>query len=1848
MNRHLYKLILSALFFVVAVRISAQTDTVYLSFVDTKINCGQTKAIKMQVKNFRSIVTLSFTMKYDQSKLRLTSFNGASANAQIIANQAMSSDVSGGQTFSWSRPNSPISAPDGEFLNFNFEPVSGSGGTGGLIEFSNLPTAIQVEAVISGGGKIAVPVKVTNARFDVEDLFAPTIACPSSKFALAPLNTTSVNVSGLSPAYKDSLCGIAVLSYELSGATSGSGIGQDATGLSFNSGTTNVLYTAKDNAGNSARCQFQVIVSSKNDVTLYNNAPRVFCTDSTLTVETRVANFNDITALDFDLLFDKDVLQFKSKNLLNPAIKDIGFVSEVLAGQGLIKVSFTDVLGVSLPDNALLFSITFRKIGSAFSTSFDYSNVEVTTVPSNGFVVPTNIVSVPVVLIDTETPVLTCPKDTIVYTTAQMTNSVQMFDIQASASDNCSLQPINYTLSGATVLNNTFNINGKFFNVGVTNVSVNVQDYAQNTTSCGFKVTVLQPQMYISNKIVDCQANEVTLDLVAKDFKDIRKMNTLLNWNPDSLELLSVSYISPWESGVNVFPIQDSTSLSLNFSSAQGVSVPDNWVVAKVTFKIVVNQLGNVYKVGTALSNIEAGSNNSPIYGIGFGGLVRMLDTQGPIITDCPGNQVVRQDKCSAEVSWPTPYAADLCSKATLTASNAPINSTANIFANFKPTTFFYVFTDDFGNSSRCQFEITVLDTIAPRITSCTSTDLLLTTTSTPLVCGTAMPAGLPMPLVVENCTYTIFTNFKPGDIIPVGTSRYIITVRDNSNNEVTCERNINVVDVTPPRIDLSQVTPTPPVRLVNTEPGKCGATVSWTPPSAVDNCDGSVAVSSDIPSGSFFNLGRTKVSFTARDNTGNNAIDTVIVLVIDTEYPQFLNCPNSVKDTLIYLESNSCAASLVTPEILYTDNCMIGTQTAIVSGVPAGNSYPVGRTELLFKAGDPEATCFFGVTVADTIKPRITCPGDITLTTESNSCTASIPSLPAPILLTDNCSGNLRFESSTSQTLFSRDTTLITYRAFDSSQNSSSCSFHVFLKDKTAPVLNCPSEDLTLQAETDKSTAIAAWEEPTVTDNCDSNVKVTATHQNGFSAFPIGTTTVIYTATDKSDNTSTCSFKVTVTDNQSPKFANCPGGNVVINTINDDCEGRYSVLNKIIASDNHKITLRDSTGTLPSGIYPKGIYNIVYTVRDSSGNSTSCSFNLEVKDRKSPRKIFCPAPQSFTAASGSCDVQLNINQLSFPSFSDNCDNILINDTLRFENNGWKKGLPSNLVFSAGTTKLAVSATDLSGNSDTCFFNIVVTGNVLPILPPNCGRKDTTLLATGCTTSLAYDNPVVTYSICGGKESESYNYPSGYGFPVGNTTVIYTAKDINGNTATCSFVVKVEDKNPPLITFAKDSVIVVTSSCSAKVSWDQPSVIESPCDTGKFTLKPDPVWQSGAFFPVGTKNVTYTATDAFGNSSSKTLFVVVKDNTAPVFSKCPRDVEVSADGNVISDPDNILNSGIISSLKCDSISMAFRNSAFAASDNCDITAPLLQYSIQPGIPTKYAIGQQIVTARATDRSGNSATCSFKITVNAFAPKPNPTVSDSLLCAGDAVTLKVDSLAGINAVWFSANNFSSNQSTTVIKNVNATNSGKYYVYYQKGSCTSATDSVRFVVLSPPVVKADSIKINAGAAKSGNITDNDLLIKGLGYKVTWQQPSIPLGLFSGNENGEYQFTAGPVTGFVDVPYSICYTDCPDACLSNKVLHIEIVKPAAVACRVPNLLTPNNDGFNDVLFIDCIGTNRGANLYIYSQWGELVYSSTDYRNDWNGTWKNKPLPDGTYFFVFQLDKSQESQKGFISIFR
>jgi len=83
--------------------------------------------------------------------------------------------------------------------------------------------------------------------------------------------------------------------------------------------------------------------------------------------------------------------------------------------------------------------------------------------------------------------------------------------------------------------------------------------------------------------------------------------------------------------------------------------------------------------------------------------------------------------------------------------------------------------------------------------------------------------------------------------------------------------------------------------------------------------------------------------------------------------------------------------------------------------------------------------------------------------------------------------------------------------------------------------------------------------------------------------------------------------------------------------------------------------------------------------------------------------------------------------------------------------------------------------------------------------------------------------------------------------------------------------------------------------------------------------------------------------------------------------------------------------------------------------------------------------------------------------------------------------------------------------------------------------------------------------------------------------------------------------------------------------------------------NGFSPNGDGVNDFFIITGIESYPNNTLIIFNRWGNQVFLEQGYSNDapWDGSWEDKPLPDGTYFYV--LDDGQGGDySGYIQIHR
>jgi|GEM_PF-1185372 len=82
--------------------------------------------------------------------------------------------------------------------------------------------------------------------------------------------------------------------------------------------------------------------------------------------------------------------------------------------------------------------------------------------------------------------------------------------------------------------------------------------------------------------------------------------------------------------------------------------------------------------------------------------------------------------------------------------------------------------------------------------------------------------------------------------------------------------------------------------------------------------------------------------------------------------------------------------------------------------------------------------------------------------------------------------------------------------------------------------------------------------------------------------------------------------------------------------------------------------------------------------------------------------------------------------------------------------------------------------------------------------------------------------------------------------------------------------------------------------------------------------------------------------------------------------------------------------------------------------------------------------------------------------------------------------------------------------------------------------------------------------------------------------------------------------------------------------------------------NMISPDGDGTNDTLYINCIEEYPDNTLQIYDRYGNEVFTANGYDNSWMGTGKNGDLPKGTYFYILDLGDGTEVRKGWIQIIR
>ena len=111
-----------------------------------------------------------------------------------------------------------------------------------------------------------------------------------------------------------------------------------------------------------------------------------------------------------------------------------------------------------------------------------------------------------------------------------------------------------------------------------------------------------------------------------------------------------------------------------------------------------------------------------------------------------------------------------------------------------------------------------------------------------------------------------------------------------------------------------------------------------------------------------------------------------------------------------------------------------------------------------------------------------------------------------------------------------------------------------------------------------------------------------------------------------------------------------------------------------------------------------------------------------------------------------------------------------------------------------------------------------------------------------------------------------------------------------------------------------------------------------------------------------------------------------------------------------------------------------------------------------------------------------------------------------------------------------------------------------------------------------------------------------------------------------------------------YRVGSTD-PNGCPDTAKVQVKVV-PGAFKYKIANLITLNNDGFNDKWYIEHIDLYPTSQVLIFDLSGNKIFEASPYLNDWEGTHNGKKVPDGVYYYILRFTDSDKVLKGSINI--
>jgi gliding motility-associated-like protein len=251
--------------------------------------------------------------------------------------------------------------------------------------------------------------------------------------------------------------------------------------------------------------------------------------------------------------------------------------------------------------------------------------------------------------------------------------------------------------------------------------------------------------------------------------------------------------------------------------------------------------------------------------------------------------------------------------------------------------------------------------------------------------------------------------------------------------------------------------------------------------------------------------------------------------------------------------------------------------------------------------------------------------------------------------------------------------------------------------------------------------------------------------------------------------------------------------------------------------------------------------------------------------------------------------------------------------------------------------------------------------------------------------------------------------------------------------------------------------------------------------------------------------------------------------------------------------------------------------------------------------------------------------------------PTPLFSFNNVCFGSP-TVFIDSSLGSPTSWIWNFGDGGPTSTQVSPNHIYADTGSYSVqlFVTNGTCSDTLSQTVVVYQIPTSIFTTIDPICFGETSTITYTGN----APPNANFVWNFPGA--SILSGTGQGPYVIS-WPDSGMFYVGLSVTQNICPSDSTSDSILvkNCEIPPIPLIELVIPNIVTTNGDGKNDIFHITGLEGYPQSLLEIYNRWGKLIYQNSNYLNDWNGG----GCSDGVYYYILTL-KDGSSRHGSVTL--